>query len=151
MAKITVLEQKTFQGKPSGFKVTLDNGTTGNLTEKESDEGLKVGDEVTCTLIPYTSKKGVQSNLLGLRKVQQTAAQTPPAPPPSQPQQIRPAINVGLGKSKEELKVEATLCVAEVLIKGFCEGKLESAQVSINVKEFSRLLWSEIEEIYGTK
>jgi hypothetical protein len=146
MAKITVLEQKTFQGKPSGFKVTLDNGTTGNLTEKESDEGLKVGDEVTCTLIPYTSKKGVQSNLLGLRKMQPSAAQTPPPPPP-----LRPAINVGVGKSKEELKVEATISVAEVLIKGFCEGKLESAQVSINVKEFGRLLWSEIEEIYGGK
>jgi len=121
-----------------------------SIADKVSDPVI-VGDEVSCTIEVKKNKKGGNYNLLTLKKTQQTVAQTPATPPPPQTPPIRPAINVGVGKSKEELKVDATLCVAEVLIKGFCEGKLESAQVSVNVKEFSRLLWSEIEEIYGAK
>jgi hypothetical protein len=145
---IKKLEPQTYQGKPNGFKVTLADGTEGYL-QKESDDGLKEGEAVIADVKDYTSKKGVHSNLVTLKR--RTSA------PQSQTQQIgivpplRPTINVGAGKSKEELKVEATIRVAEVVIKGFCEGKLESAQVSVHVKEFGQLLGTEIDDIFGGK
>jgi hypothetical protein len=159
MAKITVLEQKTFQGKPSGFKVTLDDGTTGNLSEKVSDKGLRVGDNVIVTLIPYTSKAGVTSNLIGLKLNQQNFTPSPTQTAPVQQSAVqpnanpvpRPTIHVGSGKSAQELKAEASTQILLKILGVFYEGKLESAQLSVNLMEFSRLIWSEIDEIYGSK
>ena len=142
MTKITKIEDKTYQGKVTGHIVTLADGTTGYLADKISDP-VKVGDDVSCIVEVKKNKQGGDYNLLTLKLSQNT-------PPPQQETTTqRPAIHVGTGKSKEELKAEATIRIAEVVVKGFCEGKLESAQVSLNVSEFSRLLWSEIEEIYS--
>lgn len=157
MAKIAVLEQKTYQGKPQGFKVTLDDGRNGNLEEKQSDKGLRVGDEVFVTEIPYTSKAGNKSTLFGLHLTNggltpsgtQTSPNKPSSPSPVQP--LRPAINVGAGKSKEEMKAEATIKIASVVVAAFLDGKggLTSDKVKETVVEFDALLWQEIEEIYG--
>ncbi len=152
MAKITKLEQKTFEGKPSGFKVTFEDGRTGNLQEKESDKGLRVGDTVNVVEIPYTSKAGKQSTLYGVRLMQQGAAQNTPPPspnPPTPPQ--RPQINVGTGKSCQELKADAATRIAEKVIDAFFNDKIESAQVEEKQKYFTRLLWSEIDEIFSPK
>lgn len=140
---IQKLEPQTYQGKPNGFKVTLGNGTEGYL-QKESDEGLREGDAVIADVKDYVSKKGAHSNLITLKRVQ-LGATTVQAPIQ------RPAINVGTGKSKEELKANATMRLAEVVLNAFFNEKLESAQVSINIKEYGRLLWSEIDEIYDGK
>jgi hypothetical protein len=157
MAKITILEQKTFNNKPSGFKVTLDDGTVGNLDEKASDKGLRQGDNVIVTLIPYTSKAGNKSNLLGLRLIQLNSVPSTPSQPtpqsslPAQNPLPRPTINVGAGKTAHELKAEASTQILLKILNVFYEGKLESAQVSVNLMEFSRLIWSEIDEIYSQK
>lgn len=145
MAKITKLEQKTFEGKPQGFKVTFDDGRTGNLNEKESDKGLREGDEVFVTEIPYKSKAGKESILYGVHLTQGGAKPSAlsAAPPP------RPAIHVGTGKSKEELKVNASIAVLERILSAFYDGKLQSAQISVELKEYDRLIWSEIDEIFS--
>lgn len=142
MAKITALEAKTYQGKPSGFKVTLDNGQTGNLQEKESDKGLRVGDDVIVTLIPYTSKAGVTSNLLGLRLANTagtTVTHAPlPAPPPMQtspqPQQgaVKPPMQQGLysaSKSISEMKHDMRLKALETLGMLAAGGKIEPDEI----------------------
>jgi len=151
MAKITVLEQKTFEGKPSGFKVTLDNGTTGNLQEKESDKGLRVGDEVNVTLIPYTSKKGVTSNLLGLRLVGAIPSATATAPIQASAQPLRPAIHVGAGKSKEELRVESTWRVWEKLMDGVYVDRIDLEAVTARCTEYTRYMWSMVDEAFTSK
>ena len=145
---IKKLEEQTFQGKPNGFKVTLADNTEGYL-QKESDDGLREDLKVIAEVKDYTSKAGKHSNLITLRKPQyasHTAETASQAPPPQ-----RPTINVGSGKSKEELKSEASIRITCELIKAFGEGKLESAQVSTHEQEFSRLLWSEIDEIFSKK
>lgn len=148
MAKITGLEQKTYNNKPSGFKVTFDDGRSGNLNEKESDKGLRVGDEVTVKEIPYTSKQGVASILYGVRL---GAGNTPSSQPSSNTPPPRPEIHVGAGKSKQELKVEATIRMAETVIQGFFNDKVESANIAVLTKEYSKMLASEIDEIFATK
>jgi hypothetical protein len=151
MTTITNLEQKTFNNKPSGFKVTLSDGRTGNLEEKQSDKGLRVGDAVNVTEIPYTSKAGNVSTLYGLRLAGQNAPpqQQQASTPAQQPQ--RPAIHVGAGKSKEELKSEASTQILLKILDFFNQGKLESAQISVTLKEYDRLIWSEIDEIFSQK
>ena len=147
MSKITLLTQKTFDGKPSGFAVTLDDGRFGNLQEKESDKGLKVGDDVIVTEIPYTSKKGVKSTLLGLKLNQHPQQiETQGATPPQ-----RPAIHVGAGKSANELKADASISVLLKILDAFYAGKLGSAQISVELKEYDRLAWSEIDEVFSGK
>jgi len=156
MAKITKLEQKTYEGKPQGFKITLDDGRTGNLNEKESDKGLRVGDDVFVTEIPYTSKKGVASTLYGLHLT--NGGLTPSGVPQQTQSQSfnpqggqKPQINVGVGKSKEEMKSEAAIRLIIPFVDAFIAGKLESGEIALKQKEFAQLLWSEIDEIYSGK
>ena len=154
MAKITHLEQKTFQGKPSGFKVTLDDGTSGNLQEKESDKGLRVGDDVIVTLIPYTSKAGVTSNLIGLRLANtagttvKTSAPTPQAQRPTTPPYSAPKAT---GKTKEELKSEAAIRIMEVFLSAFFDAKIESGKIAEDHKEYVQLVWAEIDDAFSSK
>lgn len=151
MTKITNLEAKTYQGKPSGFKITFDDGRTGNLTEKESDKGLRVGDDVIVTEVPYTSKAGAKSTLYGARLMQTPAAQSSNAPLSTPQPPPKPLIHVGAGKSKEEVKSEAYTQILLKILDFFYVNKLESAQVSVYLKDFGGLIGSEIDEIYGSK
>lgn len=154
MAKITVLEAKTFQGKPSGFKVTLDNGQSGNLQEKESDKGLRVGDEVNVTLIPYTSKAGVTSNLLGLRLANTagtTVAHAPSAPAPqSQPTaSIKPPNTSGLREARSvvDMKFEARICNMKLAVECLQVGKFERKEVTEAFQEWNTVFDAAIDEI----
>lgn len=153
MAKITVLEAKTFQGKPSGFKVTLDNGQSGNLQEKESDKGLRVGDEVNVTLIPYTSKAGVTSNLLGLRLVNTagtTVAHVPSAPAP-QPQggAVKPPSTaaVSAAKSFNEMKFEGRIVCMKLAVECILQGKFEKPDAILAFNEWVSVLDASIDEL----
>lgn len=151
MSKITVLEAKTYNNKPSGFKVTLDDGRSGNLQEKESDKGLRVGDEVIVTEIPYTSKATppVKSILYGLKLGTGTLVSQPSqgltTPPPP-----RPAIHVGAGKTKEELKADASIAMASACLQAVKEDKLDFGQVAEKQTFMSKLLWGEIDEIFAS-
>jgi hypothetical protein len=149
MAKITVLEAKTYQGKPSGFKVTLDNGTTGNLQEKESDKGLRVGDEVNVTIIPYTSKAGVQSNLLGLRLVT-SAPQTTPTPlPTSQQGKITPPNTSAISATKSfvEMKFEGRVVCIKLAVECILQGKMERPEAKEAFAEWVSVLDASIDEL----
>lgn len=153
MAKITLLEQKTFEGKPSGFKVALDDGTTGNLQEKESDKGLRVGDDVIVKLIPYTSKKGVTSNLIGLR-LANTAGTTVaprPTPPVQQPQQgaVKPPNTsaISTAKSFNEMKYEGRVVCMKLAVECILQGKFEKAEAMEAFAEWVTVLDASIDEL----
>jgi hypothetical protein len=157
MAKITVLEAKTYQGKPSGFKVTLDNGTTGNLQEKESDKGLRVGDEVVVTLIPYTSKAGVQSNLLGLKLVTsgQVSGQVAPTPAP-QPQKkelkegeiLMPSTRgIEHAKTLQEMRFESRVHCLKLAVKCYLGRGIEYPKVAEYFNEWVVLMDTAIDEL----
>lgn len=149
MITVTKLEQKTYQGKPQGFKVTLSDGRNGNLNEKESDKGLREGDTVIVTEIPYTSKAGVASILYGIKLGQGLATQQASSTPTPQPQ--RPFIHVGAGKTKEELKADAAISMASACLQAVKEDKLDFGQVAEKQKFMTKLLWEEIDEIFSSK
>lgn len=134
MARITNLEQKTYMGKPQGFKVTLDDGRTGNLEEKQSDKGLRVNDEVIVTEIPYTSKAGKQSTLYGLRLNTQGASQsqshTPSPTPPNNPPKVIHSVNIA------QMKFDARMKVTELAIGGLFGGKFKSTDEAEEAKAF---------------
>jgi len=54
--KIKTIEPKTYQGKVTGYKVTLENGEEGYLDDKSSDEGLKAGEMVDYSVVVKQNK-----------------------------------------------------------------------------------------------
>lgn len=146
MSKITALEQKTYQGKPQGFKITFDDGRSGNMEEKQSDKGLRVGDEVVVTEIPYTSKAGKQSILYGAKLGQQSVAQMPttPANVPSP----KPQIHVGTPKSIQELKTEAAISCTRFLVDCFIADKAEWGEIAEKQKILYALVSGEIDDCF---
>ena len=140
MAKLIKLEQKTFEGKPSGFKITLDDNRTGNLQEKESDKGLREGDDVIVTEIPYTSKAGKTSTLYGLRLNK--------APPPSQTvQQPQPNKLSVAPSSLSTLKANASIQAMHYMVDCFIADKITWDQIKEKHKELSGYLYDAINEI----
>jgi hypothetical protein len=145
--KITVLEQKTFNNKPSGFKVTFDDGRNGNMNEKESDKGLRVGDNVIVTEIPYTSKAGVTSTLYGVRLVQ--GATVPPPPPVSQPPKSATFIsdNALPTESTSKMKYETRVPLMRLVIEAMIAGKIEQKEVKEWYTELVSMMDGSIDEI----
>ena len=151
MTKITGLEQKTFEGKPSGFKITLDDNRTGNLQEKESDKGLREGDEVFVTEIPYTSKAGKTSTLYGLRlnknpTQSQSSPQHTPSLTPSNKPSVAPTEN-----TIEVQKSHASVSAMEFIVNAIVEGKVDWPQLNERYGEVKQILWNDIDEIYKGK
>jgi hypothetical protein len=147
MSKITALEQKTFQGKPSGYKITFDDGRSGNMEEKQSDKGLRIGDDVVVTEIPYTSKAGKQSILYGAKLMQQSAAQTP-STPANVPIPPKPQIHVGTPKSIQELKTEAAISCTRFLVDCFIADKAEWGEIAEKQKILYALVSGEIDDCF---
>lgn len=148
MITITKLEQKTFEGKPSGFKVTLSDGATGNLQEKESDKGLREGDVVIVTLIPYTSKKGVTSNLLGLKRIVGTTtipnAPQQSAPPQQAYGQLKPSTTTSADTL--QIKANASIKAMEFVINCFIADKINWDKIQPYYKEILGYLNDGIDE-----
>ena len=145
MTKITKLEQKTFQNKPNGFIIAFDDNRSGNLQEKESDKGLRVGDVVVVTEIPYTSKAGKQSTLYGVR-LSQGQQNTPPTSPPS-PLQSNPKPSTGLYSSATpNVKANATIKAMEFMIDCFIADKITWDQIQPKHKELTGYLNDAIDE-----
>lgn len=150
MAKITKLEEKTFNNKHTGWKVSIDNGPLENMNEKESDKGLREGDEVTFTVEDYVAKStGRHSNLLTVKLASNTQATPSTQSAPTQPNLQRPAIHVGAGKSKEEVKAEASTRILLQVLDAVYNGRIDSAKVASELKEWDQLLWAEIDECYS--
>ena len=156
MAKLIKLEQKTFEGKPSGFKITLDDNRTGNLQEKESDKGLREGDDVIGTEIPYTSKAGKTSTLYGLRR---NIGESPYRPPTSVPltqnnpgnKPSVPNASILVGKTIEEQKVTAAISAMEFVIGAITNGETDWPKMPELQRHATQLLWDEIDEVYKGK
>ena len=145
MAKLVKLEQKTFEGKPSGFKITLDDNRTGNLQEKESDKGLREGDDVIVTEIPYTSKAGNTSTLYGL-KLNRGGQQ--PVSPPQNTSSPKPSNTPSVAPSSlATLKANATIKAMEYIVDCFIADKLTFEQIQPKHKELSGYLYDAIDDI----
>jgi hypothetical protein len=150
MTKITKLEQKTFNNKPSGFTIGFDDGRVGNMDEKQSDKGLRVGDGVIVTEIPYTSKAGKTSTLYGARLNQQNFTPTPQDKPPLQNQQ--PPTSQQSGKatlpatSLSGAKANATIKAMSFMIDCFIADKITWDQIQAKHKELTGYLNDAIDE-----
>ena len=143
MAKLVKLEQKTFEGKPSGFKITLDDGRTGNLQEKESDKGLREGDNVTVTEIPYTSKAGKTSTLYGLRLNTTPASGPQNAPTPAPASSKTPSATP---LSVNPVKANATIEAMRFCIDAFIADKITWDKIKDYHKEITGYLNDAIDE-----
>jgi hypothetical protein len=148
MTTITKIEDKTFEGKVTGHIVTLSDASTGYLDDKGSTKGLRVGDAVTCTSTDKQNKKGGTYKLLTLTLQGQEAVVPPVSTTPPLP---RPEIHVGAGKSAKELKIEASIRIAEVAFKAVLDDKISSAEAVENHKTYKGLVWSDIDAVYGSK
>jgi hypothetical protein len=151
MSKITALEPKTFQGKPNGFTVTFEDGRSGNLQEKESDKGLRVGDTVNVTEIPYTSKAGKQSTLYGVRLALAGTAQVLQSPQPPSPSKSTLPESTRHGwlgtKSVTDMRFEARLDVIELITRLVLAGKIELKEVKEYYAEWVDMVDITIDEL----
>jgi len=148
MTTITNLEAKTYNNKPSGFKITLSDGRTGNLNEKESDKGLRIGDPVIVTEIPYTSKEGKHSTLYGVRLAQgvQQSSHPQPSSHPSSP------VKVPLSGSEIKIhKVEASIKALRFVIDAYNADKVQWNEIATKQKECTNILFADIDDIYAEK
>lgn len=150
MAKITVLEQQFKDGKPSGYKVALDDNTMGYLVEKDSDKGLRVGDVVSYSVdIPA----GKTYKKLTLRLVQPVMAAPLTAPsvvPPSAPKAFAtPTAQVTPPRGIKELKVDAAVSAMEFAFTAYCEGKIDYPKIPETQRDAVTILWKEIDEIFS--
>jgi hypothetical protein len=142
MTKITKLEEKTFEGKHSGYSVSFDDNRSGNLQEKQSDKGLRVGDIVIVTEIPYTSKAGKVSTLYGVRLSQ--ATQSAPQPPTQQQQpQSKPGV---LSTPANNVKANATIKAMEFCVNAFIADKITWDKIKEYHKEITGYLNDAIDE-----
>ena len=148
MAKITKVEtqKSTYQGKDkTSYIFTLDDGKSGYASNKTPWE-FKEGDDVSYTVEVRKSSKG-EYNLFTFTRGASSGSSS--STPPVTPQ--RPAIHVGSGKSKEELKVEAAVEIMKVVLSAFYEGKIETGKVAPDQREYVTLVWSEIDEVFDKK
>lgn len=124
MTKITVFEQQLKDGKPSGYKIELADGTKGYLVEKESDKDLGIGVDVTYTSV---TPEGKSYKKITAHRVQSGA----PAPSnashgiPLKPQ----SANCGCGTSDlTTMKFEARMKCIDLAHKAYLEGKLTDGE-----------------------
>jgi hypothetical protein len=146
MLTITKLEGKTYQGKPSGFVVTLSDGTTGNLEEKQSDKGLRIGDPVVFTPIPYISKAGKTSTLIGLRLVQGGATiPTTSFAPTGQQKPFNPNPSAPVGNLKAQTRAKVPFTAIEKVVDLVIANKVTWQQIKESHLELCNILYDEIE------
>ncbi|MFA5715416.1 MAG: hypothetical protein WC998_06735 [Candidatus Paceibacterota bacterium] len=136
------MEPKTYQNKPNGFKIVLEDGTEGNLVEKNSDKGLRVGDTVEATVTDYVSKsKGTHSNLITLKLVSETQQN-----PVQTETKAAPAKVQGTPTNLQALKAQSVVKAMEFMINTFIADKITWDQIQPKFKELSGYLIDGIEE-----
>jgi len=145
MTTITKLEQQFKEGKPSGYKVNLADGSWGYLVEKDSDKGLKEGDTVN-----YSAETPNGKSYKKLTIHKEGGSQSAP---PSQ-SQSGSTINqakfpLQSFKSVQELKVEASIRALEFTIGAFTSEKIDDKQIADFQKRATIILWNDIDEIFS--
>jgi hypothetical protein len=146
MTKISAITEKTFQGKVTGYAITLDNGVVGNLSDKDSDKGLKAGDEVTAIIKDYISKAGKHSNLITLKKVTGDAPAPPTQPPVPTPAPAKPQNAQISSPTVQAQKASATVKAMEFVVNCFIQDKISWDKIKDYHKEITIYLWDAIEE-----
>jgi hypothetical protein len=150
MTTITVMEPKTYQGKVTGYKITLADGVQGYLDDKGSDKGLSVGSQVDYLIAVKKNKSGGDYNLLTLKTSgSQTFApsggQTPSFAPIQPPVPSKAPI-VSAEDQILKLKSETSLRLAEVVLEALFSGKTDSGQAMAKHKEYKEYLFGIIDE-----
>jgi hypothetical protein len=153
MTTITKLEPKTFQGKITGYSVTLADGMTGYLDDKNSDKGLQVGAGVNYTSEDKVNKKGGVYKLLVLKAAsisipppQQQQQYTPPPPPP---QKQSPTSISAPVQDIVAYKVEASFVAMKAVMEAYKSERIDFPKVPETYKECCNLLYGEIDSIFG--
>ena len=154
MTKITKIEPKTYQGKISGYKIELSDGTFGYLDDKASDKGLRQGDDVTVQTEQKVNKKGEPYNLFTLKlagSFTPTPTPTFTPTPAAQPSIHIPEKTPLSVNSKIDHKVQAAIKAMEFCMDTFAAEKLEWDMVIAKQREVVATLWSEIDAVYTEK
>lgn len=143
MTTITKIEpQFKPDGKPSGFKVTLADGTLGYLVEKDSDKDLKDGESVNYTA---ETPAGKSYKKLTIHRAN-SAGSSAPAGSEKLPQQTpKPA------SLKIQYKVDAAIKSMEFAMDTYAREKqgFEWDNVINAQRACTQTLWSQIDEIFS--
>ena len=152
--RIKTMEPKTYQGKPNGYKIVLEDNTEGNLVEKDSDKGLRVGDTVEATITDYVSKsKGTHSNLITLKLVSETQQKSVQAETKATPPKGAPIIDIpstkGMMRAKSivEMKYESLGYTLKLIVKLVAVGKLELKEVKETFNDWTDMLSDSIDAL----
>jgi len=153
MTKIVKVDEikSTWQGKEKkSYKFHLDDGKEG-FTANQSPWEFKEGENVSYTTEVKKSSKG-EYNLFTFTRLEKsapdnTASSSPPTPPVSPPQHGK---SVAIpSKSIEEQKVEAAISATEFITSMFNAERIKWEDFVDKQRECVKLLWTEIDEIYG--
>jgi len=140
--KVKSIETKEYNGKKS-YTVTLENGVSGYLNSQGSDN-IGEGNEVDYTLEVKKNKKGGEYNLLTIKLVSgnvQSSVQTEAKDKPM------PQSNDMVKK----IKAEASIRMMERAMDLFVKEDLDWDKMQERQEYVTRLVWGEIDEIYGLK
>jgi hypothetical protein len=135
------IEEKTFGGKVTGHVITLENGVTGYLDDKNSST-VTIGDAVDYTLAVKKNKKGGDYNLLTLTLV----GALPPAP---DEKVVDPNKSAGVQKALVlpraqvdiiKMKIDSRMLLCELTHKFILEGKLSDEQAQFHITTWVNLM-----------
>ena len=145
------LEAKTYQGKVTGHKVTLENGVEGYLDDKNSDKEIKLGDEVDYTVEVKQNKTTKKDyNLLTLKKIVSERSQNEMKISEVQTfTETKPTLTPTGAWEVNKIKAEACTRLMIKAMDMFDENKLDWDAVAEKQKYVTQLVWGEIDEIYG--
>jgi len=140
--KVKSVETKEYNGKKS-YTVTLENGVSGYLNAQGSDN-IGEGNEVDYTLEVKKNKKGGEYNLLTVKLVSnnvQNPVQT----------ETKAAPMLQSNDMVKKIKAEAAIRMMESAMDLFVKENLDWDKMSERQEYVTRLVWGEIDEIYGLK
>ena len=140
--KVKSVETKEYNGKKS-YTVTLENGVSGYLNAQGSDT-IGEGNEVDYTLEVKKNKKGGEYNLLTVKLVSASVqnpvqTETKTAPMPQSNDMVK------------KIKSEAAIRMMERAMDLFVKEDLDWDKMQERQEYVTRLVWGEIDEIYGLK
>jgi hypothetical protein len=151
--RIKTIEAKTYQGKVTGYAITLENGVTGYLDDKNSDKQLGFGEEVDYTVSVKQNKTTKKDyNLLVIKRsvseTQQKEVVTETKPETATTLPSSPLTPTGMQEVRK-LKAEASVRLMIKAMDMFNEEKLDWDALAEKQKYVTQLVWGEIDEIYG--
>ena len=144
--RVKTFETKEYNGKKS-YTVTLENGVCGYLNSQGSDN-IGEGNEVDYTLEVKKNKKGGEYNLLTVKLVSETQQK------PLQTVTPLPPVSANAPQSNDavrKIKSEAAIRMMERAMDLFVKENLDWDKMSERQEYVTRLVWGEIDEIYGLK